>query len=154
MNYIELATKIYEMLIKVKELNPRDNIIPSKSRYYNEIGNAIIETLELEYRKVDLVDLLKDTEKETMLSLEESLKTKDGIRDIDYRMYCLLDMDDNLYNIDDTVMYFYGRVPNDICKKAVFDKYQNDIDNLPLYWDVYVAIQDIQTKLEPLYNNC
>lgn len=104
-------------LYENEEKNRDSSMFENPGEVEKNFITQINKYMENEYEKMSFLALEKERESATLEYIESLLQTKEGIRNLLYRIQNITEMDNSFSNIDDTVMFFYDKVNQDICKK-------------------------------------
>ncbi len=84
--------------------------------------------------------MIKDTREQSIKILENNLLDLEIVDKIDYILDGTTEMIKPLYDIENTILFFYDKVPLKICKNVIDEKFDNEYNE---YWNMFIKIKNI-----------
>lgn len=141
----KLASELYDVFLSYKNLFEKYKLEEKKSNKKVDLGVILQRYIRNELIKEDISFVIKDTREQSIKILENNLLDLESINKIEYILDGTTEMIKPLYDIENTILFFYDKVPLKICKNVIDEKFDNEYNE---YWNMFIKIKNIQDKLE------
>lgn len=144
----KLANELYNVLIKYDDLfskyrlekNKKEIEKLSKENFSFYIKNCMMNDFVERYLSI----MIRETKKESIKVIKDGLLDFESCTAIENTLRNCIEIVKPLDEIENTVLFFYNKVPRSICESAIKEKFDNDYSK---YWNIYTEIKDLEDKV-------